>query len=63
MKVSKAKSSAPAPPGFSYFLGMLGSLVYFVGLAHGFWAVVLAFLKALVWPAFLTYDLFKFLVR
>jgi len=44
-----------------YILAMIGSAVYFVQQASGFWPVVLALLKALVWPAFLIYDLFKFL--
>lgn len=44
-----------------YFMGMVGSLVYFLQNAEGFWMIVLAFLKPLVWPAFIVYDLFKFL--
>jgi hypothetical protein len=41
--------------GFTLFLGFVGSLVYFVNITHGFWGVVLAFLKAIVWPAFFVY--------
>ena len=43
------------PMGFTLFLGFVGSLVYFVNQADGFWAVILAFLKACVWPAFFVY--------
>jgi hypothetical protein len=43
------------PMGFTLFLGFVGSLVYFVNITHGFWGVVLAFLKAIVWPAFFVY--------
>lgn len=43
-----------------YGLGMIGAVVFYVQEASGFWAVVLAFLKALVWPAFFVYDILKF---
>lgn len=44
-----------------YFLGMIGSFTYYVSTAVGFWAGVLGFFKALVWPAFLTYEAFGYL--
>jgi hypothetical protein len=47
--------------GAVYGLGLVGALVYFVRAADGFWSGVLGVLKALVWPAFLTHDLLKFL--
>lgn len=41
-----------------WFLGFLGALVYYVHTHSGtFWLVLLAFLKAIVWPAFLVYHL------
>jgi hypothetical protein len=40
-----------------YGLGLIGALVYYIQHAHGFWPVVLAILKAVVWPAFVVYDL------
>jgi len=42
-------------------LGLIGALVYYIQQADGFWPAILGILKALVWPAFLTYDLLKFL--
>lgn len=48
-----------APAGFALFVAWVGALVYFVGQVDGFWNIVLAFLKACVWPAFLVYELFK----
>ena len=42
-----------------YFFGMIGAAVYYISLATGFWTGVLGFLKALVWPAFLVYELLK----
>ncbi len=44
-----------------YGLGLIGALVYYIQVAHGFWGVILGILKALVWPAFVVYDLLKFL--
>jgi hypothetical protein len=54
-------SPAHAGGGGAYFLGMLGSVVYWVQQADGFWPVVGALLKALVWPAFLVYDLLQYI--
>jgi hypothetical protein len=44
-----------------YGLGLIGALVYYIRAADGFWSVILGILKALVWPAFVIYDLLKFL--
>jgi hypothetical protein len=44
-----------------YGLGLIGAIIYYIQAADGFWAGVLGVLKAMVWPAFLVYDLFKFL--
>ena len=45
-----------------YGLGFLGAVIYFISSAPTFWLGVLGFLKALVWPVFLIYELFKFLL-
>lgn len=50
-----------APMGFVYSLGFIGAIVYYLSTATSFWMGVLGVLKALVWPAFLTYEVFKFL--
>jgi len=47
--------------GFAYCLGFIGALVYYITTAPSFWAAVLGFFKALVWPAFLVYGVLKFL--
>ncbi len=44
-----------------YGMGFIGAAVYFISHAPTFWMGVLGFLKAIVWPAFLVYDAFKFL--
>ena len=45
-----------------YFVGAIGSAIYFIQAAGSFGAGVVGVLKALVWPAYLTYNLFKFLL-
>lgn len=42
-----------------YGLGLIGALVYYIQQADGFWPVIVGILKALVWPAFVVYDLLK----
>lgn len=44
-----------------YCLGLIGALVFYIQQAQGFWPVIVAILKAFVWPAFMVYDLLKFL--
>jgi len=44
-----------------YGLGFVGSLFYFLSNATTFWLVILGILKSLAWPAFLVFNLMKFL--
>jgi len=44
-----------------YGLGVIGSAIYYISTANGFWAGALGLLKSLVWPTFLVYDALKFL--
>ena len=53
------RASQHATTGTGYGLGMIGALVWFWKQADGFWDHVGGVLKALVWPAFLVYDLFQ----
>ncbi len=48
--------------GAVYVLGLIGAAIYFIGQAGTFWAGVLGFLKAVVWPVFLVRDAFAALV-
>ncbi len=60
--MGKSNSNYGTPGnGAVYGLGLIGALVYYIQQADGFWAVIVAILKAFVWPAFLVYDLLKFL--
>lgn len=44
-----------------YGLGLIGAAVYYISQAPTFWLGAIGFLKALVWPAFLIYEVLKFL--
>ena len=58
---STSKSSARnGAAGGIWFLGFVGALVYYIHAHSGsFWLVLLAFLKALVWPAFVVYHVLQ----
>jgi len=45
--------------GAIYGLGFIGAVIYYISTAGSFWMGVLGFLKALVWPAFLVFELLK----
>ena len=49
------------PAGVVYFLGIVGAAVYYISNATGFWMGVIGFLKAMVWPVLLVYELLGFL--
>jgi len=57
---SKGKCHCGSGGGI-YCLGFIGAAVYNIGAATSFWGGVVGFLKALVWPAFVVYNLMKFL--
>lgn len=46
-----------------YGLGMIGAWVFYIGRANNFQEGVQGFLKGLVWPAFLVYQLFEYLEK
>lgn len=46
--------------GFVWFLGVLGAAVYYIQAATTFWAGALGLLKAFIWPAFLVYELLRY---
>ena len=49
-----------ASSGAVYGLGFIGAVIYYISVATGFWMGVLGFLKAIIWPTFLVYELLKF---
>ncbi len=44
-----------------YGLGIIGAWIYFIGHATTFWLGVLGFLKGIIWPTMLIYELLKYL--
>ncbi len=42
-----------------YGLGFIGAAIYYISVATTFWIGVLGFLKAIVWPVFLVYEVLK----
>lgn len=59
MMANSSNRGGAAASGGIYGLGFIGAVVYFIGHAATFWAGVAGFFKALVWPAFLVYELMK----
>ena len=47
--------------GAVYGLGFIGAAVFFISEATTLWLGLFGFIKALVWPALLVYELFKFM--
>lgn len=47
--------------GAIYCLGMIGVAIYYIEQVSGFWPVIVAILKAIVWPAFLLHKVFTML--
>ncbi len=55
----KSEIQNNAPQSAIYGLGIIGAAVYFISSSTGFMMGVVGLLKALVWPAFLVYELLK----
>ena len=53
--------SSDGSAGWMYFLGVIGAATYYISTSNGFWMGTLGLLKALVWPAFLVFEILKFL--
>ncbi len=49
-----------APNGAIYFFGFIGAAVWFISSATTFLGGALGFLKAIIWPALLVYEAFRF---
>ena len=44
-----------------YGFGLIGAWIYFIGHATTFWMGLLGFLKGIVWPALVVFELLKYL--
>lgn len=63
MSSSSGSRRDAGPAGAVYGLGFVGAAVYYVQHSATFWAGVWGIVKAVLWPAFLVYDLLQFLHR
>ena len=63
IKHSKKKTAAKTGgAGGVWFLGFVGALFYYLHFHSGtFWLVIMAIVKAILWPAYLVYYLLHFM--
>ena len=47
--------------GAAYFLGFIGSAIYYISNASGFWIGIWGVIKSLAWPAILVFEIMKYL--
>lgn len=59
--MSDKSYSKAGTSGGIYGLAFIGALVYYIQAATSFWIGVIGFFKALLWPAFLVYEILKYL--
>lgn len=52
-------NAARGSSGAVYGFGLIGAAIYFVQHADTFWMGALGLLKAIVWPAYVVYELLK----
>jgi hypothetical protein len=57
----KKEIPSSGPASAVYGFGLIGAAVYFLVHATSFWIGVLGILKAIVWPAILVYEAFKYM--
>lgn len=49
------------PTGFVFFVAWFGALIYFAEKASGLGELIVAFLQACVWPAYVLYHVLSLL--
>ncbi|MDH7445139.1 hypothetical protein [Aquimarina sp. 2201CG14-23] len=57
---TKEKVQKKAYSNTVYGLGIIGALIYYISHATSFWMGLLGIVKAIVWPAFLVYEVLKY---
>ncbi|MFO8000940.1 MAG: hypothetical protein R6U46_06840 [Marinilabilia sp.] len=58
---SRGKSTCNGHAGNAvYGLGFIGAAIYFISNSTTLWMGVLGLIKAMLWPAFLVYEAFKY---
>lgn len=56
---SKNSGASHGTAGALYFVGFIGSLVYWMQAATNFGAVLTGIFKSMVWPAYIVYKLLE----
>jgi len=59
--MSNERSRSGSVSSGTYGLGLIGALIYYIQHATSFGDGVIGFLKALIWPAMLVYNLLEHL--
>jgi hypothetical protein len=59
MRKQDYHGAASSSNGAVYGFGLIGAAIYFIQNADTFWVGVLGLLKAIVWPAYVVYELLK----
>jgi len=60
-KEFKCGAASSGAGGALYFVGFIGAIIYFWGQASTFMDGIIGFFKACFWPAYMVYELFKYL--
>lgn len=60
-KEVQTKVECQGTSGAIYFFGIVGSVIYYVTTAIGFWMGALGIVKSFFWPGFLVYEIMKYL--
>ena len=60
-KKEMKKHSGSGIMGSAYFMAFIGAAVYYIQSATSFGMGVVGFLKAIVWPAFLVYNVLQYI--
>lgn len=55
----KVNNKTGGPLGYPLFMAFVGAAVYFVNQVDGFWNIIVALLKAAVWPAIVIYNILQ----
>jgi len=61
MKNVNCNAASGGAGGALYFVGFIGALIYFWQQSNGIWEFTVGFFQAIFWPAFMVYELFKYL--
>ncbi len=60
-KEVQTKVECHGASGAIYFFGIVGSAIYYISSASGFWMGAIGILKSFFWPGFMVYELMKYL--